>query len=113
MEAKNLMERVKGEFKNKVEAKREEVKSKIEAKRGELKEKLGKIKDERKKQVVEKVYNQINELNKRRLDHFSAVLEKLEKVLDRISNRVLKRKPMVAISALSKPLSPKRLTLLL
>ncbi|MEK7168222.1 MAG: hypothetical protein AAB707_00740 [Patescibacteria group bacterium] len=89
-EAKNLMESKKEEFKNKVEAKREEVKSKIEAKRGELKEKLGKIKDERKKQVVEKVYNQINELNKRRLDHFSAVLEKLEKVLDRISNRAAK-----------------------
>ena len=30
------------------------MKSKIEAKRGELKEKLGKIKDERKKQIVEK-----------------------------------------------------------
>ena len=89
-EAKNLMESKKEEFKNKVEAKREEIKSKIEAKRTELKTRLAKIKDERKKQIVEKVYNQINELNKRRLDHFSAVLEKLEKVLDRISNRAAK-----------------------
>ena len=87
MEAKNLIESKREEFKNKIEAKRGETKSKIEAKRGELKERLIKIKDERKKQVVEKVYNQVNELNKRRLDHFSAVLEKLEKVLDKISNR--------------------------
>ena len=90
MEVKNLMEIKKEEFKNKVEAKREEVKSKIEAKKVELKERLTKIKDERKRQVVERIYNQINELNKRRLDHFSAVLEKLEKVLDRISGRSAK-----------------------
>lgn len=90
MEAKNLMESKKEEFKNKVEVKREEAKSKIEAKKEELKGKLTKIKDERKKQVVEKIYNQVNELNKRRLEHFSAVLEKLEKVLDRISNRAAK-----------------------
>ncbi|MDP3014925.1 MAG: hypothetical protein Q8N28_00655 [bacterium] len=89
-EAKNLMESKKEEFKNKVEAKREEAKSRIEAKKAELKGKLTKIKDERKKQIVERVYNQINELNERRLDHFSAVLEKLEKVLDRISNRAAK-----------------------
>lgn len=89
-EAKNLLESKKEEFKIKAEAKREEVKSKIEAKKTELKEHLIKIKDERKKQVAERVYNQVNELNKRRLDHFSAVLEKLEKVLDRISNRAAK-----------------------
>lgn len=90
IEAKNLLESKKEEFKIKAEAKREEVKSKIEAKKAELKEHLIKIKDERKKQVAERVYNQVNELNKRRLDHFSAVLEKLEKVLDRISNRAAK-----------------------
>ncbi|MBI4993721.1 apolipoprotein A1/A4/E family protein [Candidatus Wolfebacteria bacterium] len=86
-EAKNLMENKREDFKNKIETKREEVKSKIEAKKGELKDHLVKIKDERKKQIVEKIYDQVNELNKRRLDHFSAVLEKLEKILDRISGR--------------------------
>jgi len=90
MEAKNLMESRREEFKNRFEAKKEEAKSKIEAKRAELKERLTKIKDERKKQVVERIYNQVNELNERLLDHFSAVLEKLEKVLDRISNRAAK-----------------------
>ncbi len=90
MEAKNLIESKKEEFKNKVEAKREEVKSKVEVKKIELKERLTKIKDERKKQIVERVYSQINELNNRRLDHYSAVLEKLEKVLDRISSRTAK-----------------------
>ncbi|OGG43139.1 hypothetical protein A3G50_01815 [Candidatus Jorgensenbacteria bacterium RIFCSPLOWO2_12_FULL_42_11] len=89
-EAKNLLESKKEEFKIKAEAKRKEVKSKIEAKKTELKERLVKIKDERKKQIIERIYNQVNELNKRRLDHFSAVLEKLEKVLDRISNRAAK-----------------------
>ena len=89
-EAKNLLESKKEEFKIKAEAKRKEVKSKIEARKTELKERLVKIKDERKKQIIERIYNQVNELNKRRLDHFSAVLEKLEKVLDRISNRAAK-----------------------
>lgn len=86
-EAKQIIEAKRGEFKQKVEAKRAELKDKIQAKREELKERLVKIKDERKKQVVEKVDARLDEINKNRLDHFSAVLEKLEKILANIGNR--------------------------
>ncbi len=90
MEAKNLMEQKKAEFKNKVETARTELKTRIETKKRELKTKLAKIKDERKKQVVEKIDGQLDELNKRRMDHFSQVLEQIEKVLDKISGRTAK-----------------------
>lgn len=89
-EARKSLESKKEEFKNKIETRREEAKLKIETQKKELKAKLAKIKDERKKQIIERVYNQINELNKRRMDHFSAVLERLEKVLDGISGRTAK-----------------------
>ena len=92
MEAKNLMEQKKAEFKNKVETARTELKTRIETKKQELKTKLAKIKDERKKQVVEKIDGQLDELSKRRLNHFSQVLEQIEKVLDKISGRSAKAK---------------------
>lgn len=90
MEIKNSMEQKQKEFRNNIEAKREQLKSQIETKRTELKTRLAKIKDENKKQIVERVYNQVNELNKRLTDHFLNVLEKLEKVLERISSRAAK-----------------------
>lgn len=92
MEAKNLMEQKKAEFKNKVEAARTELKTRIETKKQELKTRLAKIKDERKKQVVEKIDGQLDELNKRRVDHFSQVLDQIEKVLDKIGSRTAKAK---------------------
>jgi Mg2+ and Co2+ transporter CorA len=89
-ELKNLMEQKQTELRNQIQAKREELKSQIEAKRTELKNRLAKVKDENKKRIVERVYNQINELNKRMTDHFLNVLEKLEKALERISSRAAK-----------------------
>lgn len=86
-EAKNLIEQRREEMKNKLEAKREEAKTRIEAEKEALKGRLAKIKDEKKKQTVEKIANQINELNKKRLNHFSAVLGKLEGTLEKISGR--------------------------
>lgn len=90
MEIKNSIEKKQGELRNEIQAKRQELQSQIEAKRTELKNRLAKIKDENKKRIVEKVYNQVNELNKRMTDHFLNVLEKLEKVLERISSRAAK-----------------------
>ncbi|KKR89118.1 MAG: hypothetical protein UU85_C0003G0035 [Candidatus Wolfebacteria bacterium GW2011_GWA2_42_10] len=87
LEAKNLIEQKREEFKNTIEEKRAQLQSQIQKNREDLKNRLIKIKDERKKQTVERINNQINELNERRLDHFSDVLEKLEKVLDRIGSR--------------------------
>ena len=45
------------------------------------------VKDERKKQLVEKISNQLKELNERMMNHFSNVLEKLEKILAKIGSR--------------------------
>lgn len=90
MEIKNLMEKKQEELRNEIQAKRQKLQSQIETKRAELKTRLAKIKDERKNQIVERIYNQVNELNKRMTDHFLNVLEKLEKALDRISSRTAK-----------------------
>jgi len=89
-EIKNLMEQKQIELRNEIQAKRENLQSQIEAKRTELRNRLAKIKDENKKQIVERIYNQVNELNKRITDHFLNVLERLEKVLERISSRAAK-----------------------
>jgi len=89
-EIKNLMEQKQAELRNEIQAKRENLQSQIEAKRTELRNRLAKIKDENKKQIVERIYNQVNELNKRMTDHFLNVLERLEKVLERISSRAAK-----------------------
>jgi len=89
-ELKNLMEQKQTELRSQIETKREQLKSQIEAKRAELKTRLVKIKDENKRQIVERIHNQVIELNKRMTDHFLNVLEKLEKILERISSRTAK-----------------------
>src|SRR3989344_4281436 len=66
---------------------KEEVKHKREEKREVLKERLKTIKDERKKQVVEKIDKSLDALNDRMTKHFLDVLEKLEDILVRISEK--------------------------
>lgn len=85
---KASVEQKRAEFEKIKEAKITEVKSKAEAARIQLKEKLGKIKDERKKAVVEKINNQIAELNTRQMNHFSNLLDQLDKILVKINERV-------------------------
>jgi len=89
-ELKNSIEKEQTEWRNQMELKREQLKSQIEAQRKNLEKGLAKIKDETKKKIVERIYNQVGELNKRMTDHFLNVLEKLEKVLERISSRAAK-----------------------
>jgi chromosome segregation ATPase len=89
-EAKAEFEAKREQFKQEFDVKREEVKKQMETEKAALKDKLAKIKDEKKRQAVERIANQIAELNTRRLDHFSAVLEKLEKALERIVSRIEK-----------------------
>ena len=86
-EMKQKMEEKREELKQRIENKREELKDKIEAKREVLKERLKTIKDERKKQVVEKIDKSLDALNDRMTKHFLDVLEKLEDILVRISER--------------------------
>lgn len=80
-------EEKRDEFRNTVETKRAELKKRIEDERVKLKERLAKIKDERKKALVEKIAKQLNDLNENRVKHFTEFLDKLDKVLDRIISR--------------------------
>ncbi len=84
---KSAVEQKREEFKNVLETMQSEAKVKIEAKQAELKNKLAKIKDERKKQIVENVSTNLNQLNADRLKYFSAVLEKLDSIVLKISSR--------------------------
>ncbi|OGZ34899.1 MAG: hypothetical protein A2174_00310 [Candidatus Portnoybacteria bacterium RBG_13_41_18] len=67
--------------------KREEIKSQIEANKEQLKEKLKFLKDERKKQIIERINDQLAKLNDLMVDHFLAVLARLEKVLNNVGSR--------------------------
>lgn len=91
-ELKRLQEQRKEEFNVRLKERKNKVKEEIESKRAELKEKLQNIRDERKKKIVERVAQQLNELNKRMADYFSQVLEKLDKVLVNIESRANKAK---------------------
>ncbi len=74
-------------FQKELETKRDEIKSRIEKQKENLKARLAKIKDENKKKIVERINDQINELNTKLTDHYSAVLDKLGDILNRISSR--------------------------
>jgi len=76
------------EFNNTVKTKREELQNEIKSKREDLKVRLEKIKDERKKETVEKIDQRMDALNEKMMRHFSDVLDKLEKMLVRINERV-------------------------
>ncbi|MBI1971444.1 MAG: hypothetical protein HYS52_01175 [Candidatus Wildermuthbacteria bacterium] len=86
-QAKQELRSKRAEFQNMVKSKKEEVKSQIEAKQATLKERLQRVKDEKKKQAVERLYSSINELNARMADHFANVLNQIEDVLDRVKSR--------------------------
>lgn len=53
---------------------------------------IRKMRDARKKQVVERVQTKLGEVNERRTDHFLKVLERLSMVLDKIESRMEKAK---------------------
>lgn len=90
------------EFRKRVGEERKELRERIQTKRQELKKKLEKIRDERKRKIVERIDKQLDELNERRLNHFSAVLDKLEKVLERIGSRADKASERGDVSAVRK-----------
>lgn len=85
--AKEALKEKREQFKEEAKTKREEAEIKIKAMRADLKDRLQKIKDEKKKQAVEKIADEIDVLHKRTLDHYSDVLDKLEKSLERIGER--------------------------
>ena len=86
-EFNKLKKEKREEFKAMVDKKKEDLKDRMETKRKDLKDKLKVIKDEKKKQIVEKIDQRLDERNEKTLNHFSNVLEKLEEILGRISSR--------------------------
>ncbi|MDD5099123.1 MAG: hypothetical protein PHP35_02165 [Candidatus Colwellbacteria bacterium] len=75
------------EFKNQIQAIREEAKQEIEAERERLRTSLQSIADERKQQIVERVAEQIQNVNVNYIDRLTVVLNNLEEVLRGISSR--------------------------
>ncbi|MEK7537167.1 MAG: hypothetical protein AAB584_01870 [Patescibacteria group bacterium] len=71
-----------------VQETKQKTREETEAKRTQLKERLQSVKDEQKKKIVERISHQIDELNARTTNHFSAVLDRLGKVLANIVSRV-------------------------
>lgn len=86
-DAKKAIEARRADFKQQVDIKKEEAKKKIESEKTLLKEKLKAVKDEKKKQAVQKVNDQINALNAKRLEHFTNVLNQIEDVLKKVGSR--------------------------
>src|SRR3989344_3990722 len=87
----------------KIETAREEAKSRIEAKREEAKQRLADIRDKTKQKLAEKLANQFEELNKKwtdnfikQLDHYGAVLLKIQERSDIASTN---GKDVTAVSA--------------
>lgn len=91
-EAKNQIEQKREEVKNAVEAKRQTLKTTIETEREALKNRLKAVRDEKKKQAVERIYTTLNAINERMTDHFLNVLDQVEDVLDRVQSRSDKAK---------------------
>ena len=92
-EIKKIIEENQNAFRARLENKREELKRKIEQLRERLRAQLKeRIKNEAKREIVERVYQRINELNERMTNHYLNVLEKLEKILERIESRTAKAK---------------------
>lgn len=87
-EMKREIEERREEFKRQLEVRKDEMKLKIEAEKLRLREKLKTIKDERKKQTVQKVNTEIQTLNTRKLEHYSNVLNQIEEVLKKVGTRV-------------------------
>lgn len=69
---------------------REEIKQKFEDEKVRLGGKLKTIKDERKRNMVKKVNEQFQEINTKKLEHFSNALKQMEEVLLKIKTRAAK-----------------------
>lgn len=87
-EMKKIIEERREEFKQQLEVRKEDMKKKLEAEKVRLNEKLKTIKDERKKQTVQKVNGELQALNARKLEHYSNVLNQIEEVLKKVGTRV-------------------------
>lgn len=71
-----------------VQETKQKIREGAEAKKVQFKERIQKVKNEQKRETVERISQQTNELNIRMMNHFFQVLNRLEKVLANIVSRV-------------------------
>ncbi len=74
-------------FQQQIQQKRAEMQQQIDQKRTALKAQLQKIKDQKKQSIVSRVYENVNDLNKRMTDHFQKALDQISDVLGKIQTR--------------------------
>lgn len=86
-EVREDIQKVREDFRKEIEARRESMKTTIQARREELKKKLQTIKDERKRVAVERIDQNIADLNSRATVHYASVIDQIDKVLARIISR--------------------------
>lgn len=91
-EAQKAIIQNQGEFRNRLKEKGESVLQLREKSLQQLRERLKNIKDEKKREIIGRIYFRIQSLNDKLCVHFLTVLEKLELMLERIESRAAKAK---------------------
>ena len=91
-EAQKAIIQNQGEFRNRLKEKGESVLQLREKSLQQLRERLENIRDEKKREIIGKIYFRIQSLNDRLCVHFLIVLEKLELMLERIESGAAKAK---------------------
>ncbi len=89
-EIQRLIQQRQIEFRNQIREKRQEMKAQIEALREQFRDRLKARIDERKQTIVERIYERINALNEIITNHYLDILDRLEKILERIESRTTK-----------------------
>ena len=89
-EIQRLIQQRQIEFRNQIREKRQEMKAQIEALREQFRDRLKARIDERKQVIVERIYERINALNEIITNHYLDILDRLEKILERIESRATK-----------------------
>jgi hypothetical protein len=100
-EAKKMLQERRDVFQTEMEAKKETLKTSVEAQRAEmekvisaakeaLKVKIGQFKDQKKKQVAERVNTSLNEVNKNSVNRFMNNINELDKAIVNITTRAEK-----------------------
>lgn len=98
---KETIKEKRTELKNEVEEKRKEAQEKAKTKREEYKKKLQVIKDERKKALVDKIDSKIQASNQTYIKRLAESLDKLQSLLDKLSQRIAEAKTKGADTSLA------------
>jgi len=81
---------IREQIRNEIQERKEELPTPREQKREEFQKRLQEIKDARKQKIVENLDRAYANINKRWTTHFSNVLERLTKILDKVKSRAEK-----------------------